>query len=83
MGWGSLFVQLIGKKGEIHFAIGTMLPEMRMLFKGEISWVFKNKNAVFGEQLFFKDEVGQFWQIGQCVGWVGKDNVELLISSPD
>lgn len=43
--------------------------------------VFQYEQASFFQQVVFEDEVGKGFQAGQFIGWVGKDEVELLAAS--
>ena len=45
--------------------------------------VFKDKNAVFLEQILLKDQIWYRWQFLQSVGRVGEDKVELLSARLD
>ena len=36
-----VFVEFLGEKGEIYFAVGAVLPEMGMLFERELARVFE------------------------------------------
>ena len=45
--------------------------------------MFKDENAVRLQQLFLEDEVWNLGQLLQCIGWVGKDKVVLLLTTLD
>ena len=45
--------------------------------------MFKHKHAIGTEHVVLEDEVGQLWQFGQGIRWVGKDKVELPAASLD
>ena len=55
-----------------------MLDEARMMGKVLLRSVLKDKESVLLEQALRKDDVGQFGQLRQGVGRIGKDEVELL-----
>ena len=42
--------------------------------------VFQTEDAIGQQQLVLEDEVGQGGDLLQRIGWVGKDEVELLVA---
>ena len=75
------FTQFHGEEGEVHFAIVSMLPEVRMLFELVFAWMLEDEDAVVGEDIAGEDDVGQLRQVLEGVGRVGKDDVESFVGT--
>ena len=60
-----------------------MLHEMQMLGEIIVFAVFKDKNAIFLQQLLFKNQVRNLWQLLQGVRRISKDEVKLLVATLD
>ena len=43
--------------------------------------MFEDEDASIVEQVAFEDELGYLGQLFECIGWVGKDEVELLMAA--
>lgn len=76
-----LIVETHGKEREIDFAIGTMLPKMWVILKGILTRMFKDEDAIVVKQMIVENKVGEFREVGGGIGWVGEDDVELLIGT--
>ena len=74
-------VQLLGKEGEIDFAVMAMLPKVRVLFELEFAWVFEDEDAVVGEDIAAEDSIGYLRKVFEGVRGVGENDVELLVGS--
>ena len=57
-----------------------MLQEVGVLGEVVVLAVFQTEDAVGQEQLALENEVGQGGDLLQGVGWVGKNEVELLVA---
>lgn len=57
-----------------------MFDETWMIGEVVLLAVFEDKDAIFGEQFVLEDQVWDCRQVWQSVGWVGKDEVELLLA---
>ena len=75
------FTKLHGEEREVHFAIVSMLPEVRMLFELVFARMLEDEDAVVGEDIAGEDDVGQLRQVLEGVGRVGKDDVESFVGT--
>jgi hypothetical protein len=57
-----------------------MLHEVRMLGEIVVLSVLEDEHAFGLQQLFLQYKVGNGGQFFQRLGWVGKDEVELLVA---
>ena len=53
---------------------------MRMRLKRVVFAVFQDEDAFGNQQIVLEDEVGQGGELLKCVGRVGKDKIELLVT---
>lgn len=75
------FTKLHGEEREVHFAIVSMLPEVRMLFELVFARMLEDEDAVVVEDIAGEDDVGQLRQVLKGVGRVGKDDVESFVGT--
>lgn len=68
----------LSEQREIDTAVGPVLHEMRMVGEVVVLAVFQNEYSFRLQKVFFENEVGQCGQLGQRIGRVGKNEVELL-----
>ena len=74
---------LLLEEGEVDAAVGSMLDEARMLGKIVGLAVLQHEEAALLEQGAGENNVGQYGELRQSVGRVGKDEVELLTAFGD
>ena len=74
-----VFIQLVGEKSEVYFAIMSVLPEMGMVFKLELARMLQHEDAVVGQDIGGEDKVGNLAEVLQRIRRVGKDDVETLV----
>lgn len=43
--------------------------------------MFKDEDAIVVKQMIVENKVGEFREVGGGIGWVGEDDVELLIGT--
>ena len=58
-----------------------MLQEIGMAGEIIVLAMLQDEDAAFLQQIARHDNIGDFFQIGQGIGRVGKDEVELLIAT--
>lgn len=72
-------VELLGKEGEVYFAIVTVLPEVGMVFELIFTWMFEDEYAVVGQDVAAEDDVGELGEVVEGIGGVCKDDVEFFV----
>ena len=69
------------EEGEVHAAIGTVLHEAGMLGEVVVLAVLEHEETALGEEVAVEHDVGQLGQLLECIGRVGKDEVEVLTAA--
>ena len=68
------------KEREVHTAIHPLLYEMGMRLEGILLAVLQDEKSVFFQQAVGEDQIGESLQIGQFVGRVCKNEIELFMA---
>ena len=68
---------------KVYASIATMFYKMGTAAEVVVFTMFEDKDAAFLEQTLLKDKVWYCRQFLQSVGWVGKDEVKLLLAAFD
>lgn len=66
------------EEGEVYTAVLAVLDKAGMLAEVVVLAVFYDEQAILSEEATFQNHVGEFGYLGQDVGRVGKDKVELF-----
>ena len=66
------------EEGEVYTAVLAVLDKAGMLAEVVVLAVFYDEQAILSEEATFQNHVGEFGDLGQDVGRVGKDEVELF-----
>lgn len=69
------------EQGEVDTAVIAVLNESGMSCEVVVLAVLKAENAVLSKDAFRQNKVGQVGQCLQLIGWVGKDELELLVAA--
>ena len=58
-----------------------MFLEMFVRAEVVVLAVLEDEDTILGQQLVLEDEVGNLRKFLQCIRWVGKDQIELLMAA--
>ena len=70
----------LAEEREVDAAVAAVLQEARMGGEVVLLAVLEHEDAALLQQVAIQDEVGDVGELGQRVGRVGKDEVELLVA---
>ena len=71
-------VGLLFEEGELYTAVASRLPEFGSLFEIHLLGVLEDEDAALAEHIALEYQINDLFAVGQVVGSIGEDDVELL-----
>ena len=71
---------LFAENAKIYAAVAASFDEKGLVAELSVFRVFQYKPSFVGKQIFFKNDIMKLFNSLHVVGWIGKNEVELLVA---